>query len=649
MRISRSVFVFAACLLLVAASAGAAVEVVDFTSLPVGKVVDEVFGTQGTGPIKVYGFNERFGEGINAAIVFDTGNPTGDDFDLGAPNETFGTEDRPTPGKGRGGVRGAPFENPEPLGKLLILAESLADLDGDGLIDDPDDEGQFRQLSFTLDLEEVGPLTVYRMTLIDVEDQEKTPAVHLYGADGGLIESRNLPITGDNGVVHVDLGPTENVFKMVVELHGSGAISSVQLEKPGPRIDIETLTNGSQADLPTGSDIPFLLIGGPVTWTYQVTNTGTEQLQNVTVIDDRGVEVSCPRDTLEPGESMECSASGAALNLASGDLGFEPVLGVCRNSRDQRLYGNIGSVKAVGRVSELDATDTDPSHYCSGPGVPGIYLRKQKKGPDTRGVPSGTDATFEVFVKNTGGLTLSEVKVADILSPDCNREFASLAPGASRRYTCTAPGLALGGENVTDCRFVNEIVASGAAGGETVTDSDTSTVELIGLEIDKSFAGADEGGATFEITVTNHGCSLDTVEVIDELAPDCERSLGAMAAGDTQTYTCRMALENEACAEGSRESGSVSACDTATFVIESDSAGAQTGDGGVAGEDGGGQGSDAGGASGASSASSADETVAQGQGQASGGGERQSNWLLLVALALLVGGGLFAWNRMKAG
>jgi hypothetical protein len=103
-------------------------------------------------------------------------------------------------------------------------------------------------------------------------------------------------------------------------------------EEPG--VDIEKATNGEDADLPTG---PAVLVSDPVTWTYLVSNTGNIQLTGVTVTDDQGVEVLCPADTLDVGESMECSATGVA-------------------SRGQ--YANIGTVD-----TDQEVTDSDPSHY----------------------------------------------------------------------------------------------------------------------------------------------------------------------------------------------------------------------------------------------------------------------------------------------
>jgi uncharacterized repeat protein (TIGR01451 family) len=48
-----------------------------------------------------------------------------------------------------------------------------------------------------------------------------------------------------------------------------------------------------------------------------------------------------------------------------------------------------------------------------------------------------------------------------------------------------------------------------------------------------------DGTATFDITVTNEGnATLSNIVVTDALAPDCDRSLGSLNAGESTTYTC---------------------------------------------------------------------------------------------------------------
>lgn len=79
---------------------------------------------------------------------------------------------------------------------------------------------------------------------------------------------------------------------------------------------------------------------GTVTWTYVVTNTGDVPLTNVTVTDNQGVAVTCPKDTLAVGESMLCTASGTA------------VVG---------QYANMGTT--CGEYEGTTVCDEDPSHY----------------------------------------------------------------------------------------------------------------------------------------------------------------------------------------------------------------------------------------------------------------------------------------------
>ena len=104
-----------------------------------------------------------------------------------------------------------------------------------------------------------------------------------------------------------------------------------------PGVDIEKLTNGQDADQIPG---PSITVGSPVSWTYVVTNTATVNLTNVSVVDDRGVAVTCPKTVLAVNESMTCTGSGVAM------LG---------------QYRNVGTVTASS--SNGPFTDSDASHY----------------------------------------------------------------------------------------------------------------------------------------------------------------------------------------------------------------------------------------------------------------------------------------------
>jgi hypothetical protein len=107
-------------------------------------------------------------------------------------------------------------------------------------------------------------------------------------------------------------------------------------------ITLRTATNGQDANTPPGPEIPA---GSPVSWTYVVTNTGNRGLTSVKVTDSEGVAVSCPKATLQPSESMTCTAIGTAV--------------ACQ-------YGNIGKVTAKTQCG-TEVTAEDPSHYFGTP------------------------------------------------------------------------------------------------------------------------------------------------------------------------------------------------------------------------------------------------------------------------------------------
>ncbi|MEL7447985.1 MAG: hypothetical protein AAFN78_02190, partial [Pseudomonadota bacterium] len=211
-----------------------------------------------------------------------------------------------------------------------------------------------------------------------------------------------------------------------------------------PGIDIEKATNGVDADDPNAGDAPTIAIGNPVNWTYIVTNTGNTTLTGVTVTDDQGVVVTCPMDTLAPGESMTCTASGVADNLDT--TGFTTVPGLCAGFPQEPLYQNKGEAMGTTPAGAL-IRDVDPSHYCNPP-MPGIDIEKATNGVDADDpnagdapvVAQGNLVSWTYLVTNTGDVTLFNVVVTDDQGVAVSCPMDSLLPG--QMMTCTASGLA---------------------------------------------------------------------------------------------------------------------------------------------------------------------------------------------------------------
>ncbi|MEL7450698.1 MAG: hypothetical protein AAFN78_15900, partial [Pseudomonadota bacterium] len=211
-----------------------------------------------------------------------------------------------------------------------------------------------------------------------------------------------------------------------------------------PGIDIEKATNGVDADDPNAGDAPTIPVGNAVSWTYVVTNTGNTTLTGVTVVDDQGVIVTCPMDTLQPGESMTCTANGIADDLDT--TGFTTVPGLCAGFPQEPLYQNMGMASGQSVDGGL-VEDVDPSHYCNPP-MPAIDIEKATNGVDADD-PNAGDApvigvgnvvSWTYVVTNTGDVTLFDVVVTDDQGVAVSCPMDSLLPG--QMMTCTATGIA---------------------------------------------------------------------------------------------------------------------------------------------------------------------------------------------------------------
>ena len=212
-----------------------------------------------------------------------------------------------------------------------------------------------------------------------------------------------------------------------------------------PVVDVQKSTNGFNADLPPG---PYIPVGDPVEWEYLVTNSGNVTVVELTVVDDQGVTIACPGDSLAALESMVCTGSGIAV---AGQ------------------YTNVVTATGVVlRTGEI-ISDTDPSHYFGS--VPGIALEKLTNGLDADDAPgprlsAGETVTWSYRVTNTGNVPLAGVAVTD--DRGVRVSCPSTALGVSATMTCTATG------EVQVGQYVNIGSVVGTFGSEVVMDSDPS-------------------------------------------------------------------------------------------------------------------------------------------------------------------------------
>ena len=236
-----------------------------------------------------------------------------------------------------------------------------------------------------------------------------------------------------------DTGLTDAGAPAATDIESSGTLI------PVPGLDIEKSTNGHDADTAPG---PSIQVGDPVLWEYVVTNTGNVGLSNITV-DDDVLGLICTIDFLAPGESVTCSATGAA---APGQ------------------YVNTGTATWSGDGLP-DIKDSDVSHYFGEEAAMALDIEKSTNGHDADTVPGpvipvGASVTWTYVVTNTGSVPLSDILVEDdVLGPICT--IVSLAPGESA--TCTATGIAVAGQYAN-----NGTATYSIQGGPQIMDSDSS-------------------------------------------------------------------------------------------------------------------------------------------------------------------------------
>jgi uncharacterized repeat protein (TIGR01451 family) len=332
--------------------------------------------------------------------------------------------------------------------------------------------------------------------------------------------------------------------------------------------------------------------GGTATFTITVTNTGDSTLNNVTVTD--ALSPGCARTSATLAGLASMPPAPAAGSTVSYTCSLAGVTAGFTNSATATGHPAVGS--------DVTATDTaavtvnappppppppppvtppvtPPAPPVTPPSNPAIAITKN---PGSQTIDNRGTAKFTIIVTNTGNTTLGKVKVADALSPNCDKTIGTLAAGGTVTYTCSKP-------NVT-ASFTNVAVATGTSpSGQNVTARDSAKVTAsapfkppvvvthpkIKIVKNPKSQTLDNGGtAVFTIQVTNVGdVRLSNVTVSDPTSPQCTKTIGTLAAGDSKTYTCqrpnvKKSFVNKATASGTAPNGQkVAAFDQAPVTV----------------------------------------------------------------------------------
>jgi hypothetical protein len=194
-----------------------------------------------------------------------------------------------------------------------------------------------------------------------------------------------------------------------------------------------------------------VLIPGTITLTGTVKNTGNVALSNVAVTDNTGLVVTCPKTTLAPNESMQCTAS-----VACEEVGNIPI-------------DTFTATATTPAGAPVTASGTLPENaVCACTENPNISVTKNCT-PQTQQV--GNAIKLYGTVCNTGDVPLSNVTVTDgpvILT--CTGKTQPFTLTAGECVDCeTMVNCEQGGPLPEDTFTANGVSPSGATVNDTAT------------------------------------------------------------------------------------------------------------------------------------------------------------------------------------
>lgn len=195
----------------------------DFNEIKAGAYVNELLPKVLS--VRVKGRGSYYGDGTDAARIFDTSDPK-PDFSLGSPNEACG-DNRKAVGKGEAGKPGSDYENCVALKNVLIIQRAKKNRP-----DDAEDGGQFR-FKFDLGVE----YRLARIGLLDVEGIVTISTTNLM--DGKVHEIRQRG-AGSNGYQELSIvKPIRYMSDFKVTFRGQGAITSLTMCRKGTADEIK--------------------------------------------------------------------------------------------------------------------------------------------------------------------------------------------------------------------------------------------------------------------------------------------------------------------------------------------------------------------------------------------------------------------------
>ncbi|MGB7051076.1 MAG: hypothetical protein WBG41_05860 [Acidimicrobiales bacterium] len=287
----------------------------------------------------------------------------------------------------------------------------------------------------------------------------------------------------------------------------------------------------------TYADNGYGAAGDVISYSYAVTNTGTDSLSGIAVNDSLipSADISCPNNTLAPGATENCSANYTVLQ---SDVDTGSVTNTATASGTS-VDPNATTSGATSNQSSVDVLASDATSSLT-----------LTKSTSSGGYSAAGDMiSYNYAVTNTGTDSLSGITVSDSLIPsaDITCPDSTLLPGESENctanYTVTAADVTAGSVTNTATASGTSVDPNATTSGAT-SNSSSVTVDLTKLGLTKSTTSTGYGAAgdtiPYSYLVTN-GTSgtLTGITVSDSLIPSADINCpdSSLGAGDSETCT----------------------------------------------------------------------------------------------------------------
>ncbi len=200
-----------------------------------------------------------------------------------------------------------------------------------------------------------------------------------------------------------------------------------------PQEDLRTIAPGYEFDKTlVGGATTFLEAGQTLTYEYLVSNIGSVDIENITVMDDKIPNVMCPAP---PNNSLPLTMSGAA---APNSLTCTGVYTVTQADVDAGVLTNVAVAEGMPEFGELGAVSDTIT--LTGPAQTNGMTLDKSANVSSFG-SAGEVITYTFTVTNTGNTTLTNVSVNDPLIPGLSCTIPSVVPlsaaNSDNTETCT--------------------------------------------------------------------------------------------------------------------------------------------------------------------------------------------------------------------